>query len=180
MRSGLSARHIFSTRRHSSAQDFEANCKVLGVSSAASHDEVKAAFHKLSLVWHPDKNDGSHEARDKFQAIVEAYDQISRAMQKIGTVGEDTTHVQQSNSYQAMSSQYDSYLKGVREENREMGRPMEAGRFKLMQREDEGLPAIWKDETPDSGFTFPVWAGGTLLTVLLGGAYLIISDGRAG
>tara|TARA_Y100000590_G_scaffold469795_1_gene659779 strand:+ start:7523 stop:8836 length:1314 start_codon:yes stop_codon:yes gene_type:complete len=44
----------------------------LGVSSNASEKELKKAYHKLSMKWHPDKNN-SDEAQAKFQEISEAY-----------------------------------------------------------------------------------------------------------
>ena len=49
--------------------------EVLGVGRDASADEVKRAFKKLALKWHPDRNpDGRKEAEDKFKAIAEAYE----------------------------------------------------------------------------------------------------------
>jgi len=48
--------------------------KILGVSKDASQDEIKSAFRKLSLKWHPDRNKGSKEAESKFKEIAEAYE----------------------------------------------------------------------------------------------------------
>ena len=48
----------------------------LGVSSTASDKELKKAYHKLSMKWHPDKNN-SDEAKEKFQDISEAYSILS-------------------------------------------------------------------------------------------------------
>jgi molecular chaperone DnaJ len=47
---------------------------VLGVSRTASDDEVKAAYRKLAMRWHPDRNNGSKEAEEKFKELTEAYD----------------------------------------------------------------------------------------------------------
>lgn len=49
---------------------------ILGVSKDASEDELKKAYRKLSLQWHPDRNN-SEEAKEKFQEINEAYDTLS-------------------------------------------------------------------------------------------------------
>lgn len=46
---------------------------VLGLPSTASKDEVKRAYRKLVLIWHPDKN-SSPGASAKFMQITEAYD----------------------------------------------------------------------------------------------------------
>jgi DnaJ-class molecular chaperone len=51
--------------------------KVLGVERDASAGEIKKAFRKLSLQYHPDKNPGDEEARMKFVEISEAYDVLS-------------------------------------------------------------------------------------------------------
>jgi molecular chaperone DnaJ len=47
---------------------------VLGVSRAASDEEVKAAYRKLAMRWHPDRNNGSKESEEKFKELTEAYD----------------------------------------------------------------------------------------------------------
>ena len=47
---------------------------VLGVQRAASDDEIKKAYRKLAMQYHPDRNSGSREAEEKFKEITEAYD----------------------------------------------------------------------------------------------------------
>jgi molecular chaperone DnaJ len=47
---------------------------VLEVSRGASEDEVKAAYRKLAMRYHPDRNNGAKEAEEKFKEITEAYD----------------------------------------------------------------------------------------------------------
>ena len=48
--------------------------KILGVKKDASQDDIKKAFRKLSVKWHPDRNNGSKEAETKFKEIAEAYE----------------------------------------------------------------------------------------------------------
>jgi len=48
--------------------------EVLEVSRTASEEEVKSAYRKLAMRWHPDKNNGSKEAEEKFKELTEAYD----------------------------------------------------------------------------------------------------------
>lgn len=46
----------------------------LGVARDASDDDIKKAYRKLAMQWHPDRNGGSKEAEEKFKTITEAYD----------------------------------------------------------------------------------------------------------
>lgn len=55
--------------------------KVLGIPKGASDDEIKKAYRKQALRYHPDKNK-SPEAEDKFKEIAEAYDVLSDAKKK--------------------------------------------------------------------------------------------------
>jgi molecular chaperone DnaJ len=48
--------------------------ELLGVARGASDDDIKKAYRKLAMQWHPDRNNGSKEAEEKFKAITEAYD----------------------------------------------------------------------------------------------------------
>ncbi len=47
---------------------------VLGVPRAATQDEIKKAYRKLALQYHPDKNPGNKAAEDKFKEVSEAYE----------------------------------------------------------------------------------------------------------
>ena len=46
----------------------------LGVARNASDDEIKKAYRKLAMTYHPDRNNGSRDAEEKFKEITEAYD----------------------------------------------------------------------------------------------------------
>jgi molecular chaperone DnaJ len=47
---------------------------ILGVQRGASDDDIKKAYRKLAMTYHPDRNNGAREAEEKFKAITEAYD----------------------------------------------------------------------------------------------------------
>src|SRR3954470_128456 len=47
---------------------------VLEVQRGASDDEIKGAYRKLAMRYHPDRNNGSKDAEEKFKQITEAYD----------------------------------------------------------------------------------------------------------
>lgn len=53
--------------------------EVLGVSKDASAEELKRAYKKLAIKYHPDKNPGDKEAEEKFKEAAEAYDVLSDA-----------------------------------------------------------------------------------------------------
>ena len=48
--------------------------QTLGVERGASEDEIKKAYRKLAMTYHPDRNNGAKEAEEKFKSITEAYD----------------------------------------------------------------------------------------------------------
>src|SRR5215212_7894834 len=51
----------------------------LGVERGAPDEEIKKAYRKLAMTYHPDRNNGSREAEEKFKEITEAYDVLRDA-----------------------------------------------------------------------------------------------------
>lgn len=51
--------------------------QLLGVNKGASQDEIKKAYRKLAIKYHPDKNQGDKDAELKFKEISEAYEALS-------------------------------------------------------------------------------------------------------
>jgi molecular chaperone DnaJ len=56
--------------------------EVLGIQKNASKDDIKKAYRKLAIQYHPDKNPGNKEAEDKFKEATEAYEILSDDQKK--------------------------------------------------------------------------------------------------
>jgi len=68
--------------------------EVLGVEKSSSKDEIKKAYRKLAIQYHPDKNAGNAEAEEKFKEATEAYEVLSddrkkQAYDQFGFAGVD-------------------------------------------------------------------------------------------
>ncbi|AZV93057.1 molecular chaperone DnaJ [Pseudomonas sp. S 311-6] len=53
--------------------------ETLGVSKSASDDDIKKAYRKLAMKYHPDRNPGNKEAEEKFKEVKAAYEVLSEA-----------------------------------------------------------------------------------------------------
>lgn len=72
--------------------------KILGVPKNATQDEIKKAYRKLAVKYHPDKNPGNKEAERKFQEINEANEVLSdpEKRKKYDALGENWRQYQES------------------------------------------------------------------------------------
>ena len=56
--------------------------EILGISKSASTDEIKKAYRKVAMQYHPDRNAGDKTAEEKFKEAAEAYEVLSDAEKK--------------------------------------------------------------------------------------------------
>ena len=56
--------------------------EVLGINKSASADQIKSAYRKLAVKYHPDKNKGDKASEEKFKEASEAYHVLSNAERK--------------------------------------------------------------------------------------------------
>jgi len=59
------------------AADYKDYYAVLGVGKTASTEEIKKAFRKLAVKYHPDRNPNDKSAEERFKEISEAYEVLS-------------------------------------------------------------------------------------------------------
>ena len=56
--------------------------KTLGINKTANEDDIKKAYRKLAMKYHPDKNPGDKNAEDVFKKVSEAYEVLSDSQKK--------------------------------------------------------------------------------------------------
>ncbi len=57
--------------------DYKDYYQILGVERSASADDIRKAYRKLAMQYHPDRNPGNKQAEEKFKEINEAYQVLS-------------------------------------------------------------------------------------------------------
>jgi DnaJ-class molecular chaperone len=78
--------------------DYKDYYQVLGVSRSASAEEIRAAYRKLAMKYHPDRNPGDKPAEEKFKEANEAYQVLSDPQKRA--------------RYDQLGSAYSSYQRG--------------------------------------------------------------------
>jgi DnaJ-class molecular chaperone len=97
----------------------ESYYKILGISENASKEEIKKAYRKLSLQYHPDRNNNSEESKKKFQQISQAYETLAddqkrneyRQMQNNPFFHMNHTHPRNGHSHSSMEIPVDDIFK---------------------------------------------------------------------
>jgi len=65
--------------------------ELLGISKTASADEIKKAYRKLAMKYHPDRNQSDKDAEKKFKEIEEAYEILKAYLDDYG--GDDCEYM---------------------------------------------------------------------------------------
>lgn len=96
--------------------DYKDYYKVLGVAKNATDDEIKKAYRKLAVKYHPDKNQGDKEAEAKFKEVAEAYEVLKDPdkRKKYDEMGANWKYYQQYGASGGGASQYGSGGSGFR------------------------------------------------------------------
>ncbi|GEM_PF-571089 len=93
--------------------EFKNYYEILGVSKDSTAEEIKKAYRKLALKYHPDKNPNNPAAEEKFKEIAEAYDVLSNSDSR--KKFDEWQNIRQNNYSQPKNSQNYSYSQNDKE-----------------------------------------------------------------
>ncbi len=82
--------------------------QILGIAKTATQDEIKKAYRKLAIKYHPDKTQGNKAAEEKFKEVSEAYEVLSdkEKRQKYDQLGANWKQYEQNPNYQNFYQNY--------------------------------------------------------------------------
>ncbi len=81
--------------------DYKDYYKILGVNKKATQAEIKKAYRKLAMKYHPDKNQGNTKSEEKFKEISEAYEVLGKeeSRSKYDQLGANWKHYERNGAY---------------------------------------------------------------------------------
>lgn len=114
--------------------------KILGVDHSATNNEVKAAYRKLALKYHPDRNPGNKQAEGKFKEATQAYEILSDQKKRtqydqFGHAGPEgmesgtnyTTNMSMEDIFENFGDIFGSVFSGNRQKRKQPGPEPKAG-----------------------------------------------------
>ena len=95
--------------------DYKDYYKILGISRNASTDEIRKAYRKLAMQYHPDRNPGDSQSEERFKEVNEAYQVLSDSQKKAhyDRVGSEYSNWQQRGSGQPGGFDWSQFSRGA-------------------------------------------------------------------
>ena len=83
---------------------------ILGIPREATEDQIRKAFRRLAMKYHPDKNPGNREAEEKFKQVQSAYQVLTKDKDKLDSI--ESTYAQ-SNPYAKDMDRFGDFFSAV-------------------------------------------------------------------